>query len=185
MTADEIAAARELFQEYAESLGVDLSFQQFDEELSGLPGEYGPPMGRLLLAVEDFSSVPPESVRTESLLFSQEGGDRQPKAQARVPVLTGRELQIAGCVALRPLEPGICEMKRLYVRPAYRGRALGSRLAEAIIAEARAIGYARMRLDTLPTMKSARALYASLGFREIPPYRFNPIEGTAFLELEL
>jgi ribosomal protein S18 acetylase RimI-like enzyme len=90
-----------------------------------------------------------------------------------------------GCVALRRIDQETCEMKRLYARPEARGSGLGRRLAEALIAEARARGYRRMLLDTLPSMAAARGLYAALGFREIEPYRFNPIEGTAFLELVL
>lgn len=91
----------------------------------------------------------------------------------------------AGCVALHPIEKELCEMKRLYVRQTFRGHAIGRTLAERVIVEARSRGYARMRLDTLPTMREAIPLYRSLGFVEIPPYRFNPIEGSKFMELDL
>jgi GNAT superfamily N-acetyltransferase len=145
--ADEVALVAALFREYGDSLGIDLSFQGFDDELARLPGEYAPPRGALLLAVE------------------------------------GNEP--AGCAGIRPLEDDACELKRLYVRPAFRAGGLGRALSLAAIEEGRRLGYARMRLDTLPSMGAARRLYASLGFREIEPYRFNPVEGTQFLELEL
>jgi len=143
-----VTQARELFHEYAQSLGVNLCFQNFEQELAGLPGHYAPPDGRLLLAEYD-----------------------------------GR---LAGCVALHKWESGICEMKRLYLRPSFRGKGLGRMMAEKIIAEARGIGYQRMRLDTIePLMKDAVEMYRKLGFREIAPYRPNPIEGAMYMELQL
>ena len=143
----ELDAVRALIEEYVHSLGIDLSFQEVDAELADLASAYGPPGGRILVAV------------------TADG--------------------VAGCVALRPLEDAACEMKRLYVRPGHRGAGLGKRLALAAIDTARELGYVRMRIDTLPQMKAARKLYAELGFREIAPYRFNPVGGTAFMELAL
>jgi ribosomal protein S18 acetylase RimI-like enzyme len=143
---EHVPVVRTLFEEYAAALGVDLGFQDFERELAELPGDYAPPGGRLLLALDP------------------------------LPV---------GCVALRPYEPGTCEMKRLYVRPDYRGTGLGRRLVEAIVAAGRDAGYERMRLDTMPSMEAARALYRSLGFVEIEAYRFNPVHGTTYFELAL
>jgi GNAT superfamily N-acetyltransferase len=147
-SATQIAQARELFLEYAQSLGFSLCFQNFDRELTKLPGDYAPPEGRLLLAQHDG--------------------------------------ELAGCVALRKLESGICEMKRLYLRPQFRGKGLGRVLAERVISEARQIGYEKMRLDTVePVMKDAVAMYGRLGFKEVAPYRLNPLAGAMYMELEL
>jgi ribosomal protein S18 acetylase RimI-like enzyme len=146
-TPELLPHVRVLFVEYAASLDVDLSFQDFERELAALPGDYAPPGGRILLALD---------------------GDE--------PV---------GCVALRAFEPGVCELKRLYVRPVAQGSGLGRRLAEAIVEAGRAAGYDRMRLDTLPSMTAARGLYRSLGFEEIEAYRPNPVHGTTYFELRL
>ena len=144
----DLEIARTLFREYAGTLGFALDFQDFEEELAALPGEYAEPEGTIVLA------------RVEGA--------------------------VAGCVALRPLaEPGVCEMKRMYVRPEFQGRGIGRRLGVRILEDARARGYRRMRLDTIDTMKPAIALYEDLGFRTIPPYRFNPIAGALYFEAEL
>jgi putative acetyltransferase len=149
--ARELDEVRAIFREYADGLGVDLCFQQFDEELAGLPGEYAPPRGALLLARVDG--------------------------------------ELAGCCALRPLDnadyPNAAEMKRLFVRKAFRGFGLGRQLAEATLDAARQAGYACVLLDTLDDMEAARALYEDLGFEEVPPYYHNPIPGAHYLMAEL
>ena len=146
-----LEATRAIFCDYAQSLGVDLCFQNFDAELATLPGEYAPTQGALLLALVDG--------------------------------------EVAGCGALRPLPDAdyanACEMKRLYVRPAYRKFGLGRLLAQALLDRGRQAGYSAMLLDTLDDMEAARGLYASLGFVEIPPYYFNPIAGAHYLKAEL
>ncbi len=143
----DVERVRELFREYEAALGISLCFQGFNDELAGLPGEYAPPGGRLLLAHS-----------------------------------AGR---IAGCVALRRIDAATCEMKRLFVRPEFRGLGLGRRLATECLATGRRLGYAQLRLDTLPIMREARAMYRDLGFYEIAPYRANPVEGTLYLQIDL
>ena len=125
----------------------------------------------------------PEQIATARLLFTEY--EASLGIELSFQGFAREEEAPGGCIALRPLGDGICEMKRLYVRPSVRGARLGRRLAETVIREARAIGYARMRLDTLPSMKEAFALYQTLGFREIAPYCENPIAGTHFMELDL
>jgi len=140
-------AVKRLFTEYAESLEFDLCFQDFDTELGSLPGDYAPPSGALLLALE---------------------GEQE-----------------MGCVALRRIDESTCEMKRLYVRPAHRGKGIGRSLAKRIIRIAKDMGYRSMKLDTVHEMTEANALYHSLGFTATKPYRFNPLDGCLFLELQL
>jgi ribosomal protein S18 acetylase RimI-like enzyme len=147
VTDDDMHQVRQLFAEYAASLGFDLSFQHFVEEFADLPGRYAPPEGRLFLAWYN--------------------------------------AQVAGCVVLRKLAEGVCEMKRLYVCPPFRRLHIGKALVEAVIDEARTIGYAVMRLDTVPSMERAQALYSALGFTEIAPYYCSPIAGTRFMQLPL
>ena len=155
-SAIDIALARALMQEYADSLNVDLCFQGFAAELAGLPGAYAPPRGRLLLA-----GIPGSAF---------------------------------GCIALRPLVTGpdesmtttpVGEIKRLYVQPAQRAARWGRRLAAALIADAQAIGYRELRLDTLASMAPARALYAQLGFRECAAYYANPLPEVMYMSLAL
>ena len=144
----DIEDVREIFREYESSLGLDLCFQGFEDELKNLPGKYAAPKGRLYLA--QVSNM------------------------------------VAGCIALRPLEPDVCEMKRLFVREEFRGLQIGRMLIERLIDDAREIGYTAMRLDTFPPkMGKAVQLYESYGFREIPPYYDNPNEGVLFMELRL
>ncbi|MGI6331280.1 MAG: GNAT family N-acetyltransferase [Zhaonellaceae bacterium] len=142
-----IEDVKQLFLEYAQSINIDLSFQNFEEEYEALPGKYGPPHGALILALVDGKA--------------------------------------AGCVALHKLSENICEMKRLYVRAQYRGLGIGKKLVNIIIEYASKMNYQYIRLDTLPTMKSAQALYSSLGFYDIEPYVYNPIEGTRYMELKI
>lgn len=146
-TAAHIETIGNLFREYEQYLQVDLCFQQFEDELAGLPGKYAAPRGALLMAVVDG--------------------------------------QAAGCVAMRPLADEVCEMKRLYVRPAYLGGGIGKKLAVTVIEGARIAGYGRMCLDTLEKLKPALGLYNHLGFVERSAYYENPLPGVVYLELRL
>jgi ribosomal protein S18 acetylase RimI-like enzyme len=147
-SAADIKAAAGLFAAYAESLGIDLTFQGFEAELASLPGDYAPPEGELLLA-----RLP-------------DGGP-------------------AGCVGIRPLGGGACEMKRLYVPPAGRGLGIGKALIVAIIGKAVELGYREIRLDTFPSMTAAIGLYKAAGFKIIPPHYDNPIAAAVFMALRL
>jgi len=144
---DDRATVEALFREYIASLAEDISFQNVDDELSGLPGKYARPGGVVLIA--------------------RDGADA------------------AGAGAYRMVEPGVCEMKRLYVRPAFRGSGLGRELANELIEDARTRGYRTMLLDTLASMSSARALYRDLGFVPVAPYYDNPLPGVMYMALEL
>jgi carbonic anhydrase len=146
-TPENVATARRLFREYATWLGVDLSFQSFDQELAGLPQPYTRPDGFLLFA---------ESAGT-----------------------------VIGCVAAKKLSEDLAEAKRLYVVAEYRGRGIGRQLMEHLLRETQKIGYRAVRLDTLPQMQAARALYEALGFRRISAYYHNPIAGTVYMERSL
>lgn len=144
---EDLAVVAGLFREYGRTLGIDLSFQGFEEELATLPGKYAPPRGTVIVARTDGTPC--------------------------------------GCVALRGIDSRTCEMKRLYVRPGFRGRAIGGELVRRIIDAAEVRGYDTMRLDTLPSMTSAVSLYRSFGFSEIAPYIYNPIPGALFMEKRL
>jgi ribosomal protein S18 acetylase RimI-like enzyme len=146
-TDERIAQAKALFQEYAESLGFDLCFQNFDVEMDRFPDQYSPPRGGLFLALSQNRPI--------------------------------------GCVGVRYFDEGICEMKRLYVRPAFRGKHAGRNLAVAAIEAGKTLGYKQMRLDTLRSMERANQLYKTLGFVEIEPYRKNPLDGAIYFELRL
>lgn len=147
ITSEDIQVIRELFDEYAVSIGIDLTFQNFEQELIHIADIYMPPDGALLLAKQD--GIP------------------------------------AGCVGLRKMEARRCEMKRLYVRPEFRGKGLGKALCSRIILKGRQLGYREMLLDTLSTMTGAQALYRSHGFRETVPYYHNPLPEAQYMQLTL
>ncbi|MEQ8322701.1 MAG: GNAT family N-acetyltransferase [Rhodospirillales bacterium] len=146
-SGEDIETTREMFSEYQQWLNVDLCFQDFENELAGLPGKYQPPAGEIYIARDQGA--------------------------------------VAGIIAVRPVgdpDEKMCEMKRLYVRPAWRGRGLGRQLAELVIGFAGKAGYRRMVLDTLPQLETAKSMYARMGFGEIAPYYHNPLPGVVYME---
>jgi putative acetyltransferase len=145
--------------EYVEWIGLDLTFQEIDAELAGLPGEYAPPRGALFVA-ED---------RDEDRLLGTIGL---------------RPLKEHACRA-GTYDAKAGEMKRLFVRPSARGRGLAKQLIAVALAEARRLQYSEIRLDTLPMMGDAQSLYTSLGFHDIEPYYDTPIAGTRFMSKKL
>lgn len=148
VTSDgDIAAVRQLFEEYSASLAVDLTLQHIDHEMSSLPGSYSPPRGALFLARADGSP--------------------------------------AGCIGLRPFSESVGELKRLYLRPAFRGRGLARALVSGAIAAAKGIGYRALVLDSLDSMPAAISLYKSFGFEHTEPYWPNPFPNVQYFRLSL
>ena len=143
-TPEDFAVGVRLFKEYAASLPIDLSFQDFENELRTASLQYNTPVGALVLVHSDTDPV--------------------------------------GCAGIRSLEPGIAELKRMYLRPLYRGQGIGRVLMEHCIATARDLGYQRIRLDTLAHMVQAIGLYRASGFTEIQAYRYNPFAGAVYME---
>jgi putative acetyltransferase len=146
-TNPDFEQGKELFREYAKSLGVDLSFQDFEKELATIDQQYRKPGGGLILSFKDERPV--------------------------------------GCVGIRKLDDDTAELKRMYVKVEYRGYNIGIELLKRSVKLASELGYKRIRLDTLKNMTRAQSLYQSFGFYEIPSYRFNPLEGTIYMEKDL
>lgn len=155
-----------LFTAYAESLGIDLTYQNFDGELASLPGKYASEQGGALLLAQ----------------LQPDRAEKRPAEREREREESGT---VVGCVALRRNTDTWCEMKRLYVTPDARKTGAGIKLAQAVIQKARELGYGGIRLDTLPVMVPALTLYRRLGFVEIEKYYETPVEGTIFMGLEL
>lgn len=156
-----IAAVRDLFKAYATSLSFNLCFQSFDQELAGLPGDYAPISGMLLLGLVDDKPAGCVAMRPLSRKHSGEEQKNQGHLEA-------------------------CEMKRLYVAPEFRGFGLGAQLVVSILRCAASVGYGTMRLDTVPSeMARAVEMYRKLGFVEIDPYCENPVPGAKYMEINL
>jgi GNAT superfamily N-acetyltransferase len=167
---DDLAAVARLFREYQISIGVDLCFQGFEEELATLPGLYGPPRGEILMARAGRATAGVVALRP----LPNYGGPRMTCGGAGL-----------GAAGEDSPPASVCEMKRLYVRPAFRAARLGRRLSERVIDEARRLGYRRLVLDTLKDMTAAHALYRALGFTEIDAYYDNPLPGVRYFALAL
>jgi putative acetyltransferase len=146
-TNDDFEKGKQLFKEYAQSLGVDLCFQGFENELATIHEQYNQPSGALLLVFDNDKPI--------------------------------------ACAGIRKIDHESAELKRMYVQDGYRGHGIGAKLLERCIKIAEELGYKKIRLDTLNTMQKAQALYRSFGFYEIPSYRFNPLEGTIYMEKEI
>ncbi|MEM9362134.1 MAG: GNAT family N-acetyltransferase [Bacteroidota bacterium] len=145
---EEYELGKVLFVSYAKAIGVDLSFQGFDNELAHIEVQYGPPGGALFLVYTEETS----------------------------PV---------GCFALRKFEANVCELKRMFLEKTQRGKGIGRQMMEMALLEARELGYGKIRLDSLRSMKSAIALYQEFGFKEVEPYRYNPFEDAIYFEKEV
>lgn len=146
-TAADFEKGKILFEEYVQSIGVDLSFQDFAKELLIIDEQYNHPSGALLLAYAETKAI--------------------------------------GCAGIRKLDDATAELKRMYIRGEYRGYGIGVQMLEQSLQKAKELGYKKIRLDTLKTMEKAKALYRSFGFYEIPSYRYNPLEGTVYMEKAL
>lgn len=162
----DLEVVTELFTVYAKSLGIDLSYQNFEHELASLPGKYSSSNGGALFVVCVPSPNPSSTASNSS--------SKSPNQQ------------VIGCVCIRAFNPpDICELKRLYIAPESRGLGAGRMLLEAAIIEAKNLGYKEMLLDTLPSMVAARRMYRAFGFEEVEKYYESPIEETSFMRLML
>ena len=167
-TTPDMPAIREMLREYVDWIGLDLAFQEIDAELAGLPGEYAPPVGALLVATDGKQLVAMIGLR--------------PLYERTCPADLSAVAQAAKVEAP---SAKVCEMKRLFVRPAARGQGLAKLLVGRVLDEARRLGYTEIRLDTLPMMGDAQALYAAMGFADIEAYYDTPIAGTRFMAKRL
>lgn len=176
----DVDAARRLFRAYAHSLDFDLDFQDFEREMAALPGPYAAPDGAILLATLDDADDDDADDDADDVATASGSPTALSDADG-----TG-DADAVGVVAVKPLDdPGVCEMKRLYVAPSARGQGVGRALGEAVLEAARDRGYDVMRLDTVRSMVAARALYRSLGFETRSAYYANPLPDVVYMERAL